>query len=701
MWFTLFLAVIICIAVLYVPGYLIGRTLSLKRTASCAAAPALSLALLVVLGVVFRTAGISCHALALAAATGAVALIAFALARGIRGKRSRKPGHANSTPPPGPTTQKPRPRPASPSERTPEKSDALSSRFTWQAFALYACVGLVVCAFVFLTAIDGPDSFARKDDTTVHLSIVRAFLDSGTYSTLHSGSFLDQGTAGTYYPSAWHIVVAIAASCVGGGVDIATNAATIAFTVVVLPLGVCLLLCTIFPNRRGVVLAGSLFAASFAIMPWGFLTKGPLLPNLASFALIPAAIALFVSAVEANDRGTRARLAAGALIALASIALCQPNGAFTCVIGITSYALCRIFRRPGDKSATITPKRIACAVGLVAGACALWAVLYLAPPLRSVVTYGPWDTLLSFPEAVLSVLSFMYVKWGGIQPFLSIAVLFGLIASLRDRRWLWLAVAYVITLVIYMGNVCTDGVLRQVISGFWYSDYYRTGAMNALFAIPLAALGFAWLVRLLGSALSRLLKVGERKNAYAAAALTVVFVLCQAMPFQISLGKRSIENGLPAMRDQVASLYSWDDIYTSEERAFVQQAAALVEENATVINVPNDGTAWCYGTDGLRVLFRRTGDNGSNPFPPATNEIIRTRLANIAADEEVQQAIREVGARYLILLDDPTGDNPTITDQRYEAAKWAGLESVTADTPGFTLLLSEGDMRLYQIDEIA
>ena len=30
-----------------------------------------------------------------------------------------------------------------------------------------------------------------------------------------------------------------------------------------------------------------------------------------------------------------------------------------------------------------------------------------------------------------------------------------------------------------------------------------------------------------------------------------------------------------------------------------------------------------------------------------------------------------------------------------------GVESVTADTPGFTLLLSEGDMRLYQIDEIA
>ena len=117
-----------------------------------------------------------------------------------------------------------------------------------------------------------------------------------------------------------------------------------------------------------------------------------------------------------------------------------------------------------------------------------------------------------------------------------------------------------------------------------------------------------------------------------------------------------------------------------------------------VVNIPNDGTAWCYGTDGLSVLFRRTGDNGSNPFPSATNEIIRTRLANISTDVEVQEAVRQVDARYLILLDDLAGDNPTVTDQRYEAAKWAGVESVTPETPGFTLLLSEGDMRLYEIN---
>ena len=102
MWFTLFLAVIVCVAVLYVPGYLIGRSLSLQRTVACAAAPALSLALLVALGVLFREANISCHALVLAAATGALALAAFGLTCGIRRRRPLGPNHANSTPPPRP-----------------------------------------------------------------------------------------------------------------------------------------------------------------------------------------------------------------------------------------------------------------------------------------------------------------------------------------------------------------------------------------------------------------------------------------------------------------------------------------------------------------------------------------------------------------------------------------------------------------------
>ena len=680
--------IVACLAVcatLYLPGYLFGRSLSLARCASLAAAPALSIAVLVALGAVFEAASVSCSAFVLAVALAALALAAYLLSSALRRVRAKETGQAFCR-----NVGHPFP-------------DRVSHRFIWSAFALYVIVAFAICAIMFLTAIDGLDSFARKDDTTVHLSIVRSFLDTGTYSTLHSNPFLGQGSVGAYYPSAWHILTAIAASCVGNSVTIATNAVTLVFIAAVLPVGMCYLLCWALPRKRNAILAGSLFVLGFAILPWGFLTKGQLLPNLASYVLIPGAIALFIAALESNGRRLRILSATAAIWALIAVALCQPNGAFTCVIGMTSYAVIRIFRAPDDDRATFARKRVIGAVALVAVACTAWVALFYAPPLRSTVTYGTWDALLSFPEALVSGLSFMYVEQGGIQPALSIVVLFGAIAAFRDRRYLWLNVAYLVTLFIYLGNVTADGLARQMIAGFWYADYYRTAAMNALFAIPLAALGFAWLASLLTGALQRVSNgkiPASTTGVMAGGVLVVLLAAIQALPLNVDIGKRTIESGLISMRNQVVSLYSWDSVYTSEERAFVQKAQSLMDDSSFVANLPNDGTAWSYGTDGIRVMFRRTGDNGGNPFPTEWNAIVRTRLADVATDAEVQQVVRDLGIRYVILLDEKSSQNPTVDSSRYEEENWVGIESITEETPGFELLLSEGDMRLYEITAV-
>lgn len=684
--FAFLTAFIISLITLYAPGYLIGRTFSLAKTSALALAPAFGIAPIVAIGVVLYELNISCPAPCLLALALLLSLIMFAAGTAIQNrKRSRRIAECLR-------------------KDTSELFTFESPSFLWRSFILYILISLIVCAFVFLVSIDGLDSFARKDDTTVHLSIVRAFIETGTYSTLHSTSFLGQGTEGSYYPSAWHIVVAIAASFIGNSVTIATNAVTLSFTAVVLPLGFCLLLSAALPEKRRVILAGSLFATTFAILPWGFLTKGQLLPNMASYSLIPATIALLITAIETSGKAIRVKMGIGIAWCIVSIALCQPNGAFTCVIGMASYAICRIFRGPNDARASFNAKTIVGALVLLVAACAAWAALFVAPPLQAVVTYGQWDTLLSLPEALASGLSFMYVKWGGIQPVLSLIVLTGVIATIRERKYLWFTVAYLITFIIYLGNMTLEGFPRQLIAGFWYADYYRTAAMNALFAVPLAALGLAWLIRLIETAFSHIPKLRSNAaacNYLAIASFAVVFIICQTVTFSFSVGGFKIENGLMTMRQQIYNLYTWDSVYTDEERAFVQKAESLIENDSTVVNIPNDGTAWSYGTDGIHVLFRRTGDNGSNPFPSKVNKIIREHLDEISSDPEVRQAVESVDAEYVILLDDPSGDSPTMESLRYEKEKWTGVESITPDTPGFELLLSEGDMRFYKITAVA
>ena len=57
----------------------------------------------------------------------------------------------------------------------------------------------------------------------------------------------------------------------------------------------------------------------------------------------------------------------------------------------------------------------------------------------------------------------------------------------------------------------TDSALKHVIAGFWHTDYYRLGTMTALFAIPLAALGFSWMLKALKIRLETVSKGLQKK----------------------------------------------------------------------------------------------------------------------------------------------------------------------------------------------
>ncbi len=283
MWLMLALAVVVCVAVLYVPGYLFARSLFVSRFASVAIAPMISIFFLAVLGIVLFEVGVTCSGpvlLAIAVAIGAIALL---VSKGIA--RAKAPNASR------------------------ELIAIDDVKGAWKAAALYVAVAFAVVFVVFLLAIDGPESFSRNDDTTVHLAIVRGFLDTGTFSTLHASSYLDQGVTSSFYPSAWHVVTAVVASFFGNAVTLAANASIIALTAVVFPLGMCLLFLKLFGEGKRVVWAGSLFVVAFCGFPWGFVVYGQLLSNMVSFMLIPLAFVVLVGAIEAKGLSGKVRLA--------------------------------------------------------------------------------------------------------------------------------------------------------------------------------------------------------------------------------------------------------------------------------------------------------------------------------------------------------------------------------------------------------
>lgn len=291
-------------------GIWLAGGLRLDRFVSVAVAPAFSVFALVALGVVFFAVGITCSAWVLLLACVVLCLPVFAVCGGVR---RAKGGTACSSP------------------------SALGD--VRLQVGLYVGVAVFVAALVFLHAMGDPASFSRNDDTTVHLSVVRGFLDSGTFSTLNVTKYLDLGESGGYYPAAWHVVTAVVASLVGNQVALATNAMILVVCVFVLPVGLLFLLRQLFPDNKLALYAGSLFSVAFCGYPWGFVVFGQLLSNLLSFALIPGALGLLISSLNASGP-SKSGFAVAYACSMISVALAQPNGAFT--LGDMVGSICRL-----------------------------------------------------------------------------------------------------------------------------------------------------------------------------------------------------------------------------------------------------------------------------------------------------------------------------------------------------------------------
>mgnify|MGYP007083090244 CR=1 FL=1 len=662
MWLTFALAICLGVAVLYAPGYLVARAVSLERFASVAVAPAFSVAALVILGVVLNAAHVRCDGwmLLLACPSSALCLLIYGVCRVLRGLRGVD-------------------------GRTHLTRNAVDGE--WVLVALYIGVAAVVSLVVFVHAMGDPVSFSRNDDTTVHLSVVRGFLDSGTFSTLNVTKYLDLGESGGYYPAAWHVVTAVVASLVGNQVTLATNAMILVVCVFVLPVGLLFLLRQLFPDNKLALYAGSLFSVAFCGYPWGFVVFGQLLSNLLSFALIPGALGLLISSLNASGP-SKSGFAVAYACSMISVAFAQPNGAFTLGIWSVAFAVSHLWSKRSD--GYWSGKRTAIILCFIA--CAAWVLLFAAPPLQGVVTYS-WKPTLSIPKAIVAGLLFMFTNREGVQPFLTVLVLLGIAKTLKDRRLRWLSVSYIAAFSFYVIDVATDGFMKQLLTGFWYTDCYRTGAMTALFAIPLAALGFAWLVKL-GAGLLGKMRFG-RHSCVVAMVLVVLLAVCQFAPVRFAFGKTDVRPGLMKIHAEVSSRYSWEKGLTSEEDAFAKRVMSLAGHDC-VVNVPSDGSCWSYGVEGLNTLFRRSataGPSGSEPY--AT--VLRTQLCDYAVSDEVREAVEKTGARYVMLLDEKSYDDRTVVKFRYKEEDWVGIESITQDTPGFTLVLSEGDMRLYRI----
>ncbi|WP_282190847.1 DUF6541 family protein [Adlercreutzia caecimuris] len=680
MWFTFALCMLAGLLALYVPGMAASRALGLRGALAIACAPLASVALISLLCIAYGVIGIPCNGASVLAPVVLVSIAGLLASHILRSQgRSRW--------------------------SLPERAGRSSSAFDFGSLALYIVAGLAVCVYVYIKSLDGPESFYARHDNITHLNLVRSYLDSGIWSTLQTSNYLAapdyavSRTGGSFYPAAWHGLAALICSLTNCSVPMGVNALNAVLAGIAYPASMWVLVQALFPENRGVILWGAIATMAFTAFPWAFFTKGPLYSNLLAFALVPAPLGIIIASVRQGGPLRKALLPLGALglLSFVSLALAQPNALFTVFVFLACFGGKCLWER--GRKAGWPRKSALLLVAYTCGVIVLWAILFKLPFLQAVIWYE-WPKNVTFTNGLFKLLTLSFTA-SVPQALLVTMVVVGAVACVAKRHsWLLLSPAFFAG--TYLLSATTNGLLKHLLCGFWYTDPVRLAACATMFLVPVAAYGLWTVARCASTLLSQAIQAGNGRRCAAAvsAGLAIVFCLCNFFPSYHMPGQPkedTTDTPFGRVKYRLSGFYAMDDekVYDAAEQAFVRKVLEAIPEGALVLNQPNDGSVFAYGLDNLNTYYRQISHEGETE----NARLIREHLSDIVSDPAVQKAAKETGARYVLLLDQGVSRKKGTWLAQYKDPKsWRGIDSITDDTPGFKPILSNGEMRLYEIE---
>ena len=520
------LAISVCAVavVLLVPGYFLLRAVGVARAWSLALAPVFSVAMVSLLGELYATVGIDSTPASLVFVPAILLFVVVAARRFSTG--------ALDLP-----------------------------RLDMRLLAFYAFVGFAVGFVVFVRVMGNTDSYFRGVDIVQHLNETRAFIDSKTFTSLHASYYLsdpslDPAPVHYFYPSGYHAVCALATMICGQEITTVINALNLCSCALVWTLGLAATFTLIFKEAPRATAFGAIVAVAASIFPWGLLLFGPIFPNLLSFAMAPAVIVLFVFALQ-DGRAWWQRAIALVLmvVALAGIAMTQPNAAFTAAVFLIPYVFARILSLRGREikrfNRTISwPVVVVLEVLWLVACWRIWMFLLHFDPLYGIVSFR-WDFYQEPLDAVLNALCFSNVydfNWVAAQPVMGVLALFGVAYTIWRKdlklRWLcWTALlgqglavccfidwtqeplksAFAGIWFFLTGSDETTIIwAKNYFGGFWYTDPWRMSCMAVMLTLPLCVLGLVCIAELVDKAVARVrMKRAAKAAGDAGAALEV------------------------------------------------------------------------------------------------------------------------------------------------------------------------------------
>lgn len=666
-WALFFFVSALSAAVIFFPGFLVFRGMRMPFSASFACAPLASVSAYALFGIVLPFVGISCsfYSLFLLVLVLSGAILFF----------SRKRAYSLRT------------------SLCDDRSDAI--------FLLtYIALSSILVFVFFYAKLGNPMYEIQGFDTLFHVNLIEAFMDSGNYSSLNSslygadrnlGDFV--GIEPGFYPAAWHALCAQIAG-LSYPVPLVVNAVNYVVSAVVFPSGLFFFIRSAFPGDRTVWWAGALVAVASFAFPWTLLSRGEQYPLLLSFSMLPSVMALILySAGFCRDEiPNKTDIAIFALLSFFALAFAQTSALFSVLLFLI-FALSGMYLfgavNPIIRLKSPKSSRIASCLGVLLIGLMLWVVSYKAPFMSGVVSYQ-WDSFTDPSHALINATLFCFTQNSVANLPMSLLLFVGVGSLLARKEKMWVVLPYVASLLCYVFAVSTEGFPKHFLSGFWYTDPDRVGAMTSIFSFAIVAYGLSRI--LVGAKLA----LGKSSLLFKAASSVSVLIILFYSSFSIPgvVSEVTTQNGAMGAHLRHISSADYVSILDKEEQSFCSYVAELVPENSVIVNIPDDGSAFLYGNDSLDVLYRRNYANGEKES--AESKLIREALCDYANNNEVRTAVEDVDARYVLRLKSIDDDGASF--HTYCDADWEGILSIDQDTEGFSLVAEQNGMSLYKIN---
>ena len=674
MWLHFMLTCLICLVVLYCPSYFALRALGIDRIKAIFYAPLASFTIVSVFGILFVKLNIPSNGYTIGTALCLLCLLSYCISIIARKNRTKF-----------------------------EVQDLYTGKY-YLLLLIYIAFGCITTLYMYVLPLDGPNSFVQTYDNVFHYNIIESFIQSEQWSFLQVDAYLasdalavDPLPGSSFYPAGWHSLTALIASMLNVSVPLAANSVNAILIAIVFPVGIFSLLLAIFGKKTQILVVGAICAMVVPVFPWSLYNQWPLFPNAASLCLTPLVASCFIEGT--NILVHRKTISIPIFITFAfglfSLTVLQPNSIFTLIIFLAPFCIWKIYFLPQNLKHPHTPfGRLILLAAFILFVFLLFIVFFNLPFLQSTINYY-WPPIMTTSQAILSVLDFS-LTLNQPQWHISFLIMIGIIfILLKDRKSAWLPISYVIAAIAFIIAASDENTfLKHFLSGYWYTDPYRIAAFLGVFSIPIVSFGLTSLITLIQKKIEKLFSESPRKNnikIFSAAILLVILPTISFVPISpLANAMNYLKNNAVAL-----NLSEWNYL-DSEELEFINKIKSIIPDNALIINNPYDGSMYAYGITELNLYYRDISGYGSRS-ETKESALIRSELNQISSNQSVKQAVKTIDAKYVLLLK-PDFYSQDLSYDTYEADSWIGIESINEDTPGFTLMYEEGDMKLLKIE---